>query len=243
MPQRSPQRSPQHALIVDDDLAMCELVQTILHSAGIEALISTDSTNAAELLRNQTFDTVFLDVNMPSPDGYELTRLMRASGSNQKTTVIMVTGEEDPSVLGRGFQAGANFFLFKPINKQRLLNLSLATHSASQREKRRYQRVVVRRKVQVLLDRDILECETVDISLNGLLVRAARTFVVGSRVSVRVFLSSETQPITANGTVVRLIGTHMGIHLENIEKDGSERLQNFLLPLILAVTDTQVKNR
>lgn len=227
---------PQRALVVDDNLETCKLIQIILHSADIEALISTDSAQAFELLRSQKFDAAFFDVNMPSPDGIELTRLTRASGYNQKTPIIMVTGEEDPSVLRRGFQAGANFFLFKPINKKRLLNLSRVTHSAVQIEKRHYQRVVVCRNVQVLLGRDTIEGETVDISLNGLLVQAARTLAVGSRVSVRLFLSSGTPPITAEGTVVRLAGLDMGIHLDNISKDASKRLQDFLLPLILAVT-------
>lgn len=231
-----PQRGSQPALIVDDDLDMCKLIQTILRSGGMEALISTDSAQAAELLRNQKFDAVFLDVKMPSPDGIELTRLMRASGCNQKTTVIMITGDNDPSVLGRGFQAGANFFLFKPINNERLLNLSRAAHSAAQRERRHYQRAVVSRNVQVLLDGDILEGKTIDVSFDGLLVRAARTFAQGSRVSVRLFLSSGTPPIAANGTVVRLVGPHMGIHLVNFEKDGSKRLQAFLLPFILGGT-------
>jgi CheY-like chemotaxis protein len=231
---------PQRAQVVDDDLETCKLIQAILHSADMEALISTDSAEAVELLRNRKFDAVFLDVNMPPPDGIEVTRLMRASGYNQKTPVIMVTGEEDPSVLGRGFQAGANFFLFKPINKQRLLNLSRTTHSAVQREKRHYQRVVVSHNVQVLLDGDVLEGETIDVSLNGLLVRAPRPFAVGSRVSARLFLSSGTPPITADGTVVRVAGPHTGIHLENIGKDASKRLQDFLLPLILAGTNAQV---
>jgi CheY-like chemotaxis protein len=231
---------PQQALVVDDDLATCELIQAILQSADMEALISTESAQAVEILRNHKFDAVFLDVNMPSPDGIALTRLMRTSGCNQKTPVIIVTGEEDPSVLGRGFQAGANFFLFKPINKERLLNLSRATHSVVQREKRHYQRVVVSRHVQMLLDGDILEAETIDVSLNGLLVRAARTFAPGSRVSIRLFLPACTHPITAEGTVVRLAGPHMGIHLQNIGKDEQKMLQDFLLPLILAGTNTQV---
>lgn len=231
---------PQHALVVDDDLDTCKLIQAILRSADIEALISVDSVYAVELLRNQKFDAVFLDVNMPHPDGIELTRLMRASGHNQKTPVIIVTGEEDPSVLGRGFQAGANFFLFKPINKESLLNLARATHSAVQREKRHYQRVVVSCKVQVLLDRDVLEGQTIDASLNGLLVRAPRTFAVGSHVSIRLFLSPGTRPIAADGTIVRLAGPHMGIHLENMGNDASKRLQDFLLPLMLGIISAQV---
>jgi CheY-like chemotaxis protein len=231
---------PQHALVVDDDLDTCKVIRAILRSADIEALISADSVHALELLRNQKFDAVFLDVNMPHPDGIELTRLIRASGRNQKTPVIIVTGEENPSVLGRGFEAGANFFLFKPINKESLLNLAHATHSAVQSEKRRYQRVVVSCKVQVLLDRDVIEGETIDASLNGLLVRAARTFAVGSHVSIRLFLSPGTRPIATGGTIVRLAGPHMGIHLENIGNDASRRLQDFLLPLMLGIISAQV---
>jgi CheY-like chemotaxis protein len=227
---------PQHALVVDDDLDTCKVIQAILRSADIEALISVDSVHAVELLSKQKFDAIFLDVNMPHPDGIEITRLTRKSGYNQKTPVIIVTGEEDPSVLGRGFQAGANFFLFKPINKESLLNLARATHGAVQREKRHYQRVVVSCKVQVSLDRDVVEGETIDASLNGLLIRADRTFAVGSNVSIRLFPSPGTRPIAAAGVIVRLAGQHMGIRLENVDKDSRKRLQEFLLPLILGMT-------
>ena len=230
------QRAPQPALVVDDNLEICQLIETILQSAGMEALIPKDSAQAAELLRSQKFDAVFLDVNMPAPDGIELTRLMRASGCNQKTTVIMITGTEDRDVVRGGFQAGANFLLFKPVNHHRLLNLSRVAQSVAQRERRRFQRVAVSRKVQVASGGDTLEGETIDVSLDGLLIRAARTFELGSRVSVRLFLSSGTQPITANGTVVRLVGPLMGIHLEKIESDGSKRLQDFLLPFVLGGT-------
>ena len=230
-------RAPQLALIVDDDLATRELIQTILRSADIETLVSTDSTQAAELLRTQKFSMVVLDMNMPSPNGIELTQLIRASACNKKTTVIIITGDSDRSVLGRAFQAGADFFMLKPINSAQLLNLSRAAFSAAQREKRRYQRVEVVRVVQVILDRDVVEGETIDVSLNGLQVRATRAFAPGSQVIVRLYLSSDRQPITATGTVVRLVGSHMAIHLANIAKDGSKRLEDFLLPLILARPD------
>ena len=150
-------RAPQPALIVDDNLEICHLIESILYSTGMEALVPKDSAQAAELLRNQKFDAVFLDVNMPAPDGIELTRLMRASGCNQKTTVIMMTGTDDPYVLRRGFQAGANFLLFKPMNNERLLNLSRVAQSAAQRERRRFQRVAVNLNVQVTLGGDTLD--------------------------------------------------------------------------------------
>jgi len=118
-------RMPQHALVVDDDLEMCKVIQAILHSTDTEALISTDSAHAVELLHNQKFDSVFLDVNMPPPDGIELTRLIRASGPNQKTPVIIVSGEEDPSVVSRGFQAGGHLLSIQ-TNQQRASTESIA---------------------------------------------------------------------------------------------------------------------
>jgi hypothetical protein len=120
------------------------------------------------------------------------------------------------------------------------LNLSRATHSAVERERRHYQRVVVNRNVHVLFDRETLEGQTIDVSLNGLLVRTTRTLAVGSRVSIRLFPSPGAQPITADGTVARVAGSDMGIHLEHIGQDTSKRLQDFLLPLILAVAPAQV---
>lgn len=231
---------PQRALVVDDDLPTCKLIQAILNSADIEAMILTESAHAAELLRNQKFDAVFLDVNMPAPDGIELARQIRAGGYNQKTPVIMITGEEDPAVLSRGFQAGVTFFLFKPINKERLLNLSRVTQSAAEREKRHFQRVVVRRKIQIRLDQDTLEGETIDVSLNGVLVQVSRTFPTGSRVQVRLDLSPGKQPLTADAIVARVVGfTRMGIHLDRIGTRERQRLQEFLLPLILVSSTPQ----
>ncbi len=231
---------PPRALVVDDDLPTCKLIQAILNSADIESMILTDSAHAAELLRKQKFDAVFLDVNMPAPDGMELVRQIRGGGYNQKTPVIMITGEEDPAVLARGFQAGANFVLFKPINKERLLNLSRITHSAIERERRHFQRVAVRRKLQIRLDQDSLEGETIDVSLNGVLVQASRTFPMGSRVQVRLDLSPGKPPLAADGIVARVVGfTRMGIHLDRIGTRERQRLQEFLLPLLLVSTTPQ----
>jgi len=229
---------PTRALVVDDDLPTCEMIQAILNSADMEAMILTDSAHAAELLQKQKFDAVFLDVNMPPPDGLELARQMRGGGYNQRTPVIMITGEEDPAVLTRGFQAGANFFLFKPIHKERLLNLTRFTHGVIKREKRRFQRVAVRRRIQVRFGQESLEGETIDVSLSGVLVQASRTFPTGSLVQVRLDLSPGKQPIVADGLVARVIAhTRMGVQLDRVGSAESQRLQDFLLPLILVSND------
>lgn len=225
---------PQHVAIVDDDRAECELLQRTLHAADIQSLILTNSREAVELLRKHTFDAIFVDVNMPPPDGMEVTRQVRASESNQKTPIIMITGAADPSFVSKGFQAGITFFLYKPISKDRLLNLVRLSHSENRVEKRRFHRVEVVQKVTVQLDQDVLEGKTIDISLNGLLVRAPRTFPLGRKVKVLLDLPGGKPPLPIDGVVVRVVAPDsMGIHFDAIGISESKQLQDFLLPLML----------
>lgn len=228
----------QHVLVVDDDLLECELLQRTLHGADIQALILTDSRQAIEVLRHQTFDAVFVDVNMPYADGMEVTRQIRASGSNQKTPVIMITGHEDPSIVARGFAAGISFFLYKPVIKDRLLNLIRVTQTLNRVEKRRFQRIAVRQKVEVEFNGDILQGDTIDLSLNGLLVRGSRTFPPGSHVKIRLALSPGKPPLAVRGTVARVINSDsMGIHLDAAGISESKQLQDFLLPLMIIASN------
>src|SRR5271155_5662326 len=106
---------------------MCELIQGMLRSAEIDSFSLTDSREAARLLGKEKFDAIFLDVRMPAPDGIELTKLIRASGINQSTPIVIITGEGENAVLARAFQAGATFFLFKPIDRHRMLRLLRVT--------------------------------------------------------------------------------------------------------------------
>lgn len=229
---------PTRVLIVDDDTTTCELIQTILGSVEIEADTLTNSAQAAERLGKEKFDAVFLDVRMPSPDGIELARQIRASGLNKITPIVMITGEEDHAVLARAFQAGASFFLFKPVNRPRLLRLIKAADSLVERERRRYQRVKVMCKVSLQSGKDQLYGTTHDLSLNGMLVQAPRVFPISTLVQVGLELAPGTEPLYATGQVVRLTGDdHMGIQLQNISTGSSERLQEFLLPLILRELD------
>jgi DNA-binding response OmpR family regulator len=229
----------QKVLIVDDDASTCEVLQTMLHAADIQALTLTDSGRAVEMLRSERFDAVFVDVNMPAPDGMEVTRAIRSSRQNQKTPVIMMTGDDDPAVVARGFKAGVSFFVYKPLIKERVLNLARVTQSVNQLERRRFHRVAVKRRVEVQLNDGILEGESIDVSLNGVLIRSPRTFAVGTKVKVRLFLSPAKAPITGDGTVARIPSPDtMGIQLDKIDKAETKLLQEFLLPLIFTAANS-----
>jgi CheY-like chemotaxis protein len=225
------------ALIVDDEVEMCDLMQEVLKSTGMNSLALTHSAEAAHHLQQERFEVVLLDFRMRPPDGIELTRQIRQSGFNQMTPVILVSEDRQITTVSLGFQAGASFVLYKPIDKARLLKLIWATQGAIDREKRRFRRVAHRANVLLGSGGRKLEGETIDLSLNGMLVKAEPAFPVGSIVNFRLSLTPEARPICGTGTVVRLVGPdQMGIHLEQLSPMETARLQSFLLPLLVPET-------
>lgn len=225
----------QRALIVDDEPATCQLIEKALHSVGIESLVLTRSSEAPGLLQEGKFAAVFFDFHMASPDGAELARQMRDSGLNRRTPIILISDDQRPDAMSRGFEAGASFFLYKPIDKERLLKLVRATQGSIEHERRRTRRIPVKSKVLLRSAGQQIDGETVDISMEGILVKAARTVPIGSSVDVSLHLSKGMHPIVGAGSVVRLTGaSQMGIHLGQLALTESQRLQEFLLSLIPA---------
>jgi len=112
---------PARILVVDDDPLTCELICEIFSSAGLDASFLTSSIEADGRLKREKYHAVFLDMRMSAPDGAELARPVRASRVNASTVIVMITGEQDRTVMRRAFEAGVEFFLFKPVERDKLL--------------------------------------------------------------------------------------------------------------------------
>src|SRR5437879_75807 len=223
----------RRGLIVDDETAVCEMVGKVLSSAGIEALTLTNSTGAPGLFNEGKFDVVFLDLHMAAPDGIELARQVRVSRWNRGTPIVLISDDQRPSAMSVGFEAGASFFLYKPIDRECLLKLIRATQGAMDYGRRRTRRVTLQSKVRLKFGAEVLEAETVDLSLSGILVKAGRTLPPGSPVHVSLDLSPRLKPVVGAGSVVRVFGDNeMGLQLERLAIAEGERLQEFLLHLI-----------
>jgi CheY-like chemotaxis protein len=223
----------QRALLVDTELETCELIEKVLTSVGIESLTLNRSSEAPEILREGKFAVAFFALRMTSPDGPELTRQMRDSSFNRMTPVVLISDDQRPTAVSQGFEAGASFFLYKPVDKERLLRLVRATQAATEHERRRTRRVAVKSRVLLSHGSQQIHGESIDISMEGVLVKAPRSFPVGSSVNVAMHLAQGMRPVTGAGCVVRLSGgNQMGIHLGRLDMAESQRLQEFLLPLI-----------
>lgn len=226
----------KRALIVDSEAATCELIEKVLMSVGIESLTVNRSSEAPELLREGKFAVAFFGLRMTSPDGPELTRQMRDSSFNRMTPVVMISDDQRPTAMAQGFEAGASFFLYKPVDKDRLLRLIRATQASAEHERRRTRRVPLKSRVTLSHGSVEIEAESIDVSMEGVLVKASRPIPVGSSVNVSMHLSKGMKPVVGAGCVVRLASNNqMGIHLGRLELAESQRLQEFLLPLIPTV--------
>jgi CheY-like chemotaxis protein len=221
------------ALIVDDELQTCQFIEKALVSAGIEPLSITESTEAAGILSHGKFAVVFLDYHMACPDGLALARQIRDSGYNRMTPVILLSDDLRPGAVSEGFRAGASFFVYKPLDRDRLLRLIRATQGAIEVGLRRTRRVPLKSTVSLKIANHEFDVETVNISMEGMLVTAPRVLPVGSSVGIRLQMEEGMPPISGAGSIVRLHGKNaMGIHLGQLSPAESQRLQDLLLPLL-----------
>jgi DNA-binding response OmpR family regulator len=222
------------ALLVDSDPPICGLLQEILKSEGMGAVTLASSLQAADYARSQKFDVVFVDSSSPVSDGIELTRKIRGSGFNRKTPIVMITTPKYAGFLTEGFEAGASFLVYKPLDRRRLLRLVRVTQGAIENEIRRFRRVVVELKARVKGGSEEIEAATIDVSLDGALVRSERVFPQGMPVKISLFLG-EKEPLVGQGLVKRTVNNNrMGIQFDGLSHNESTRLQDFLLPLVTA---------
>jgi len=182
-----PKATLRRALVVESEPAMCALIQEVLESAEIEA-IAPSKNNENELHFNEgKFDVVLIGVGTPSERGIELVRQIRRSGFNRRTPIILFSDDQSPGALTRGFEAGASFFVYKPIDRMHLKRLIHVTQGTIEHERRRFRRVPLQVKVRIKSDKAVLVGETIDISLNGALVRSAQTLPLGSLIEVSLY--------------------------------------------------------
>ena len=106
-------------LVAEDDKNTARLMRAVLKHAGYEVFLARDGIEALEITDKQHIDLIVLDVMMPRMDGYELTERMRESGST--IPILMVTAKQLPEERCKGFIAGTDDYMVKPVNEEEML--------------------------------------------------------------------------------------------------------------------------
>jgi two-component system response regulator MprA len=106
-------------LVVDDDEAIRSSLRRSLALEGYKASIATDGDEALRLVRDQPPDLVILDVMMPTLDGLEVCRRLRAADA--ELPIIMLTARDAVPDRVMGLENGADDYLVKPFAFEELL--------------------------------------------------------------------------------------------------------------------------
>ncbi|HET7433215.1 MAG TPA: ATP-binding protein [Thermoanaerobaculia bacterium] len=105
-------------LLVEDNVVNQEFVFESLHRLGHSVVVSGDGAAALEQLASESFDLVFMDVQLPGMDGLDVTRAFRAQDG--RTPVVGLTAHSGRAERTRCFDAGMNEVLTKPVDVKQL---------------------------------------------------------------------------------------------------------------------------
>ncbi|MGL5925639.1 response regulator [Chroococcidiopsis sp.] len=108
---------------IDDAIAICQTVETILQQQGFTVMSCSDPLQAFSLLFHQPPDLILCDIVMPILDGYELCAMLRCSNAFRQTPIVMLTGKDGFIDRVRARTVGATDYLTKPFTDSELLML------------------------------------------------------------------------------------------------------------------------
>lgn len=109
-----PEATRGRILVVDDEPYICELLYDFLTGQGYAVRIATSGEEALGKIRQETPETILLDVRMPDMSGLDVLSAIRAMGN--PVYVIMLTALQDEETHQQALQLGADAYVTKPFD-------------------------------------------------------------------------------------------------------------------------------
>jgi len=107
-------------LVVDDDLGTTKLLEMILAQEGYDVVAVNNSYDTLSTALAYDPNLVLLDLVMPSVDGFEVCKNLRAKSQFAKIPIVFFTSVSDIEKKVAAFGSGANDYIVKPIHPQEL---------------------------------------------------------------------------------------------------------------------------
>lgn len=107
-------------LIIDDDIAICELVKVNLELMGYECIYATNPIKGFALAKQELPNLIVLDVMMGEVNGYEIAQKIRQTENISRTPIIMLTALGELNNKLEGFNSGVDDYLVKPFEIEEL---------------------------------------------------------------------------------------------------------------------------
>ena len=114
-------------LVVEDSPTMRQLISFALKRIpGSKIVEANDGIDALKKLSTQKFDIILTDINMPIMDGLKLVSLVRNDANYRNTPVVVITTEGAQEDRERALALGANDYITKPIQPNKILDVARA---------------------------------------------------------------------------------------------------------------------
>ena len=113
--------APYRVLIVEDDRSQALFAQSVLHGAGMQAIMQMDAEGVQQAIDAHRPDLILMALHMPGLDGMRLTTLIRQQPQQQLLPIVFLTGDSDPERQFEVLDSGADDFLTKPIRPRHLV--------------------------------------------------------------------------------------------------------------------------
>jgi DNA-binding response OmpR family regulator len=179
------------------------------------------------VVNQEKFDGIFLDLEMPSLNGFDLARLIRKSSWNKSTPIIIVTGRDERQTMHDAFAFGATFFLQKPVDRQKLAVLFKTVVGGILENRRKYVRTPLQANVTCRVGSRTLRGVSWNLSQGGMQVEVGG---LKSKDSVRLSfqLPVSTATIDAAGIVVWETEQRQGIQFTKVDVQSQESIRRFI---------------
>jgi len=109
----------QRLLIIEDEPKIADTLKRGLSEFGYDVDVAYDGIRGQQLFKNNKYDLVILDINLPGINGYQLCREFRSADSH--TPIIMLTSLIELGDKIEGYEAGADDYIVKPFEFKELL--------------------------------------------------------------------------------------------------------------------------
>ena len=146
-------RRPMRVLIVEDDVDMLRLIETVVQVRGHQASRCADAESAWAAYQQGEYALAFLDWQLPGMDGLELCRKIRTHPNGDRTIILMITARDGAEDLQAVLRAGANDYIAKPVTPDMLtVRLAIAEQSVRNLNRRHEAEEALRDQEQTVLD-------------------------------------------------------------------------------------------
>lgn len=112
-------------LIVEDSPTMRQLISFALKRIrGVRIVEAADGVDGLKKISTEKFDMIFTDINMPVMDGLKLISLVREDANQKGVPIVVITTEGAQEDRQRALALGANDYITKPIQPNRILDVA-----------------------------------------------------------------------------------------------------------------------